>query len=142
MVDASVIAAKLGELDERIGRVRLHRPAAAEALRDDLDARDLVSFNLMLAVQSCLDVASHLIADEGWKPAASLAESFRRLAEHGVVSSQVADRLGKAAGLRHVVAHGYAGAEVDKIFAGATSGLTDLERFASEVAAWLRSRTG
>jgi uncharacterized protein YutE (UPF0331/DUF86 family) len=30
---------------------------------------DLVSFNLVLAVQSCSDIASHIIADEGW-PAA------------------------------------------------------------------------
>jgi hypothetical protein len=77
MVDLDLIAAKLAELADRVARVRKHRPASAEVLAADRDALDLVSFNLMLAVQSCLDVASHLIADEGWPPARDLAPAPR-----------------------------------------------------------------
>jgi uncharacterized protein YutE (UPF0331/DUF86 family) len=80
MVDADLIAAKLGELAHRTARVREHCPEDASKLAADADALDLVSFNLMLAIQICLDVASHVIADEGWPPATDLAGSFRRLA--------------------------------------------------------------
>jgi len=76
MVDADVIAAKLGELADRVGRVRQHRPADADALAADRDALDLVSFNLMLAVQACTDIASHLIADEGWPPGQGSGRGF------------------------------------------------------------------
>lgn len=67
MVDRNVVAMKLGELADRIGRIRSHCPARPEDLAADLDALDIVSFNLLLAVQVCLDLASHLIADEGWQ---------------------------------------------------------------------------
>lgn len=140
MVDADLVAAKLAELAELVARVRKHRTADAEGLREDRDARDLVSFNLMLAVQTCADVASHVVADEGWPPARDLAGGFQRLQEHGVVAPEVARRLAQAVGLRNVVAHVYAEVDVDLLFEAATAGLGDLERFAEEVARWTAAR--
>lgn len=133
-----MIAAKLAEVGDRIGRVREHRPADAETLAADRDAFDLVSFNLMLAVQACVDVAGHLIADEGWAPAKDLAEGFHRLQERGVVSRETAEALARAAGLRNVLAHVYARADPELVFRAASSGVEDLERFSREVARWLK----
>ena len=62
MVDADLVAAKLGELGKRIDRVRTHVPRDERALGADPDALDLVSFNLLLCVQAALDVGSHIIA--------------------------------------------------------------------------------
>jgi uncharacterized protein YutE (UPF0331/DUF86 family) len=106
------------------------------ALLGDRDALDIVSFNLMLAVQTCLDIASHLIADEGWTAATTLAGSFVELHRRGVISPKTCESLGNAAGLRNVVAHGYAGIDVAKVFAAATQGLSDLQAFSNEVASW------
>jgi uncharacterized protein YutE (UPF0331/DUF86 family) len=137
MVDRNLMATKLGELSDRVARVRLHCPSSADGLRGDRDALDLVSFNLMLAVQSCLDVASHLIADEGWVAPRTLGEAFQRLEEQGVISAQVAAALARAVGLRNVVAHGYAGVDPAMVFMAATAGLADLDGFAREVANWV-----
>jgi uncharacterized protein YutE (UPF0331/DUF86 family) len=137
VVDRDVVTAKLGELTDRIGRVRACCPPRAADLAASRDTCDLVAFNLMLAVQSCLDIASHVIADEGWRAATTLASAFVRLEEHGVLSKATSDALGKAAGLRNVVAHGYGGVDVDRLHRAATAGLADLEAFARETAAWL-----
>ncbi|MGH7296294.1 MAG: type VII toxin-antitoxin system HepT family RNase toxin, partial [Polyangiaceae bacterium] len=65
-MNRDLLASKLADLSDRVGRVRSHgRPTVAE-LAADRDALDLVAFNLMLAVQTCADIASHLIADERW----------------------------------------------------------------------------
>lgn len=140
MVDLDLVAAKLAELGDRTARVRRHRPPSADALARDRDAIDLVSFNLMLSVQCCLDVASHLIADEGWPPARDLAGAFRRLHEQGVLDAATASALGRAAGLRNVVAHVYAEVDPALLHDAATQGLDDLERFARQVAAWAKGR--
>jgi uncharacterized protein YutE (UPF0331/DUF86 family) len=105
------------------------------------DALDIVAFNLMFAVQSCLDVASHIIADEGWPPATTLASAFVQLRDGGVLDHETAEALGRAAGLRNVVAHGYAGIDVEKVHAAATLGLRDLEAFRAEVARWVQAQT-
>ena len=140
MVDRDLIAGKLGELADHLARVRARRKATADELRRDRDALDLVAFNLMLAVQTCADIASHLIADEGWAVAASLGAAFERLRDQGVISGPVCEALARAVGLRNVVAHGYAGVRPEMIHSAATAGLADLEAFAREVATWTEGR--
>lgn len=140
MVDRDLTAAKLAELADRVARVRAHCPATAEELRADRDALDLVSFNLMLAVQSCSDIASHLISDEGWHAASNLAGAFNRIRDEGVIATATAAALCRAVGLRNVVAHGYAGINPAMVHAAATQGVGDLEAFAREVAQWMTAR--
>ena len=142
MVSRELVAAKLGDLADRIARVRAHHRATVDELQSDRDALDLVSFNLMLAVQSCVDVASHIVADEGWRPATSLGDGFDRLHQRGVLSAPTARALQRAAGLRNVVAHGYAGVDPATVHAASTQGLGDLEAFAREVAQWLDRSPG
>ena len=140
MVDRDLVASKLSELADRVARVRSRRKPSADDLRRDRDALELVAFNLMLAVQACADLASHLIADEGWPIATSLGAAFERLRDHGVVSEPVCEALTRAVGLRNVIAHGYAGVRPEMVHAAATSGLADLEAFAREVATWTQAR--
>lgn len=139
MVDAALVTAKLAELSDRTERIRLRAKPSAAELEADRDALELVSFNLMLAVQACADIASHIIADEGWPPAASLAEAFSRLGDRGVISSSTRMALSRAVGLRNVVAHGYSGIDPTMVHAAATNGLRDLDAFAREIAHWLVS---
>ena len=136
MVNRSVVAAKLAELDRRIHRVKQHTSATAAELASDQDALELVAFNLMLAVQICADLASHIIADSGWSTARTLGAAFASLQQHGVLAPATSAALARAAGLRNVVAHGYSGIDVAMVHAAATQGLVDLQSFAQEVAAW------
>jgi uncharacterized protein YutE (UPF0331/DUF86 family) len=141
MVDVNVVTGRLRELADFISRVRSHRPPDAETLANDRNVRDLVSYNLALAVQACLDIASHLIADEVWEAGTTAAESFQTLARHEVISSELATVMGQAAGLRNILVHGYSKAVPARIHAAATTGLADLERFGQEISAWMeRSR--
>ena len=140
MVNRSLVSAKLTELADRTARVRDKVPSSALVLTQDRDLLDIVSFNLMLAVQCCADIASHLIADEGWPAAGSLAEGFTRLEERGVISVSTGSELRRAVGLRNVVAHGYGRVDPTAVYAGATRGVVDLDTFAREVASWVAAR--
>ncbi len=141
MVDRDLVASKLGELAEHVARVRSRRKATAEDLRRDRDALDLVAFNLMLAVQACADVASHVIAGEGWPPPPSLGAPFERLREHDIISAPVCEALARAVGLRNLIAHGYAGVRPEMVHAAATTGLADLEAFARDVGPGCRGKS-
>lgn len=140
MVNKDLVAAKLSELVDRIARARQHCPTDATQLASDRDALDLVSFNLMLAVQACADIASHLIADEGWPAAKSIADSFDRLVEKGVTTAATGEQLKRATGLRNVVAHGYARVSVEMVHRAVTAGMPDLETFAADVAKFVQAQ--
>ncbi len=105
MVKAELVLAKLQKLEERAERVRTHARTTAAELESDRDALDVVTLNLMLCVQAGLDIASHIIGDEGWRLATTLGDSFERLHEHGVLSRTTANALKNAAGLRNIVVH-------------------------------------
>ena len=137
MVNRDVVAAKLSDLALRVARARKHQKTTSVELLADPDALDLVAFNLMLAVQICADIASHIIADAGWPGARTLAEAFGRLHERGVLTQPTSAALSRAAGLRNVVAHGYANVDVNLVHAAANEGARDLDAFAREVATWL-----
>ena len=136
MVNRNLLSSKLAELADRVDRVRSLGTPSAQELTLNGDAFDLASFNLMLAVQVCADIAAHLIADEGWPAAKNLAEGFTRLEEQGVISASIAQALRKAVGLRNVVAHGYARVDPAAIHSAATGGLAGLEAFSQAVASW------
>jgi uncharacterized protein YutE (UPF0331/DUF86 family) len=136
MVNRTLISTKLAELADRVARIRACRTATVAELAQDRNAADLVAFNLMLAIQICAAVASHLIADEGWLIARTIGESFTRLEEHAVIPRDVAVALRNAVGLRNVVAHGYAGVDLTLLHLAATGGVDDLDSFARSIAGW------
>lgn len=136
MVNRNLLASKLAELAFRVARIRPLGALSVQELTANRDAFDLASFNLMLAVQICADIAAHLIADERWPAAKNLAEGFTRLEEHGVLPTPIAQALRKAVGLRNVVAHGYARVDPAAIHSAATGGVADLEAFGQAVASW------
>jgi uncharacterized protein YutE (UPF0331/DUF86 family) len=140
VVDVDVVARKLAELSLRLARIRAQSPEDSASFESNQDAFELASFNLLLAVQSCLDIASHLIADEGWEPPATLGEAFLRLQDHGVLTPETARAMKQAAGMRNLLAHGYETVDPEQLQEAAVQGVADLESFSREVAAWTAGR--
>lgn len=140
MVDANIITSKLQELSERMGGIRRRCPESAVELAKDQESVDLISFYILVSVQAALDISSHIVSDENWASFQSVSESFVRLAEHGVINLETAEKMKAATGLRNLVAHAYAKLDVDRLYIAATQGLEDLENFQHQVAAWLAQR--
>jgi len=137
MTDRSIVLQKLATLRDHVERVRRRRPDTVATLRDDLDLQDAIALSLLVAIQEATDVAFHIVSDEGWGVPASYAESFVALASHGVVGAELATRMGQAAGLRNRIAHGYAGVDVDRLWAEIPDGLATLDEFSAAIARYL-----
>src|SRR5437870_5597639 len=74
----------------------------------DVKDRDLAIFYLFLAIQECLDLAAHWVADAGWTAPDDAASTFDVLADRAAIDRDLAATLRLAAGLRNRIAHGYA----------------------------------
>jgi uncharacterized protein YutE (UPF0331/DUF86 family) len=106
-VDRDVIEARLRELSRRLDRVRARRPASIRQLAGDEDLQDIVSRNLELAIQSCIDVAAHLCGAHGVVPATA-GEAFDHLARLGLIPPSLASAMRRAVGFRNLLVHEYA----------------------------------
>ena len=122
-----------------MARIRSVLPPSREAFEADRTAREVVILNLFVAIQACVDLAAHWLADEGWNVPQRYGELFRALADHGVIPRPLALRLVAAAGFRNLVAHQYGTVDWARIHGVASSSsLDDLEAFCAALAAKIR----
>jgi uncharacterized protein YutE (UPF0331/DUF86 family) len=141
MVRIEVVREKIRRMRATLAMLARVRPARASALKDR-DAIDLVAFRVYLVVQEAVDIASHLIADEGWGPAPSLRDHFAILEQQGVIDASLSGELSSAVKVRNVIAHGYADVDVAKLHDAATELASIGERYCASVLAWAEGRKG
>jgi uncharacterized protein YutE (UPF0331/DUF86 family) len=137
MTDPVLISRKLGIMKQFVARARRRLPEDVAELHRDEDLQDALAMSLLVAIQEAIDVAFHLLADEGWGLPDAYGEAFRLLGERGLLSADLATRLSIAAGLRNRLAHGYASVEVDRLWRETPAGLDDLDAFARAISDFL-----
>jgi uncharacterized protein YutE (UPF0331/DUF86 family) len=113
VTDADLLAKKLAAIETCVQELRtLARPA--DIVGDVREAR-FVLHTLQLAIQAAIDVASHIVSDERLGEPETNRELFDRLARHGWLPADLAATMGRMAGFRNIVVHGYAGVNLDVV---------------------------
>lgn len=126
MVRAEVAAARVARAQAWLAEAEGLFALPPEEFVADRRGRDLALFYLFLAVQECIDLAAHWVADEGWSPADDAGSTFDVLAGRGVIAVETAEALRAAAGLRNRIAHGYALLDARRVREEARRGLPSL----------------
>ena len=134
MIDHSILARRVAAVRDASERIREVLPAQVEAFAADRSAREIVTLNLFVALQECLSLASHRVADAGWEVPGTYADVFRVLAERNVLDHDLAARMAAAAGLRNLIAHRYGALDWDRIHDVASNHIEDLLRFCDVLA--------
>lgn len=134
-MDRLIVERKLDSLRRCLARIADKRPDSAEKLEKDIDLQDVLVLNLSRAVQICVDLASHFLADLELPPPNTMGEAFDRLAQAGIIDAGLALQMKKTVGFRNIAVHAYDAINWQIVFAIATHGRQDLERFAKIMAA-------
>jgi uncharacterized protein YutE (UPF0331/DUF86 family) len=142
MTDAGLVLAKLTTLREHVDRMERRRPVTPDLLGADVDRQDALALSLVVALQEAADVALHIASDEGWGVASSYAESFDLLANHAVISSDLAHRMAGIASLRNRIAHGYGSVDFARVWRETPAGAAAMREFAAAIAVYLDSSSG
>lgn len=130
-MDEQLVAQKLESLRRCIQRVESRIPNNLDSLLDDLDAQDIISLNLTRAVQMCVDVASHWLAEHTDATAPkTMGQAFEALADSGVIDSELAVRLRKSVGFRNVMVHNYDDINWEIVYSICRYHLDDFRQFA------------
>lgn len=132
MVDPESIDSRLERLSELLAeleRIRAGGRAAYDAtLRDRLAAQHAIQ----LAIQICVDIGAHLIAELGPRMPDDYKGVFAALRKPLGLSPELVEGLSAAAGMRNVLVHAYLDIDDDKVWE-ALEHLDDLREFAAAV---------
>ena len=133
-IDRAVLAERTLALERHLARVAEKLPESADGLVASGDASDAVILHLWQATQIVIDLAVAACVAHGSGTPQSYADAFRRLQTKGLIDVTLADRLVKAAGFRHVVAHAYERLDMTRVHHAARTGPADLRAFVAAIA--------
>ena len=129
MVDTDLILAKAGSVKRHLNRVVEKGNTDLETFLGDIDRQESILFNLQMAVQNCIDIAAHIISEEGLGVPGSNNEMFYLLEENGYLSSKVTEKMVKAVGFRNLIVHEYGKVELRQVFEIAKKDTKDLHEY-------------
>ena len=89
MVDRDLVLRKLSDLARYIDQVSEYRHISAEEYREDWKSQRIIERTLQVAIEACVDVASHVIADRGLPVPATYAEVFDVLGQAGLIDPEL-----------------------------------------------------
>jgi uncharacterized protein YutE (UPF0331/DUF86 family) len=136
-MDREVIEQKLESLRRCLQRIAEKCPSDPEKLSRDPDLQDIVTLNLTRAVQLCVDLGAHLIADLNVSPPDTMGQTFDALAAAGIIPQLLAQQLKKAVGFRNIAVHHYEEIDWTIVHRIALHHLSDFTDFAKVISARL-----
>ena len=101
----------------------------------DIDAQDIVTLNLTRIIQSCVDIAMHIIANSNAETPQTMSESFDTLKKLEIIDNETAIKLKKSIGFRNIAAHNYGELDLELTFTISQKHLNDFKYFIEQILA-------
>lgn len=105
MTDRALIDKKLAFIETCVRE--LQELADPSRLEEDVREVRFVEHTLQIAIQACLDVASHIVSTERLGEPETNRELFDRLHRAGLIDAELTESLYAMAGFRNILVHGY-----------------------------------
>ena len=107
MVDQLLIGRKLAQVDSYLGQMREFSKISLTAYKNDWKTQRIVERTLQILIEVCVDIANHIISDQGMRLPTGYADTFEVLKEAKVISKRLGETMETMAKFRNVVVHQY-----------------------------------
>lgn len=118
-------------------QVSEYRDLTVERYRADWKTQRIVERTLQMAIETCLDIASHVLADRKLRAPSTYAETFEILVKAGLMSPALGRRMVEMTGFRNVIVHEYVSVDANVVIRILREHLDDFRRFEAEALGWL-----
>jgi len=111
VVDRKKVERKIQQLEEFLGILAELSHLSDRALDKDPIVLGSVKYYLQVSIESCIDVANHLISSERFRSPRDYADSFAILSEKGIIGEEFSHVMKQMVKFRNRIVHLYG--EVD-----------------------------
>lgn len=137
MVEKDIILAKTAIVQRCLQRIKDTTHLEADSL-SDFDVQDIFVLNLQRGIQATIDIATHVIASEGWDLPDTQRKHFFVLSQRNVISPELSDALQRMVGFRNIAVHDYQNMNLDILKSILEKHLMDLENFCSDIISYFQ----
>lgn len=99
-----------------------------------------IKYNLIVAIQGCIDICSHIVAKEYARAPGDYGDCFRVLKETKILDEQLGERLIKMARFRNLLVHLYWEVDNRRVYEIIRNDLADIEDFLKKIGQYLKKK--
>lgn len=141
LVDTNLILRKITELERYLSQVMEFSDLTIQRYKTDWKTQRIIERTLQMMIETCTDIANHIISDTNSRPPATYADTFRVLFENGIISSELSGIMEKMVKFRNIIVHQYEEVDAEIVVVILKKHLADFEEFKETVLKYLRGHT-
>ena len=107
MVDKTLVLRKLSDLEIYLEQIKEYQNITVTQYRTDWKTQRILERTLQIMIETCADIATHIVSDRKLRVPDTYADIFRVLSEAGVLKEEFVERLIAMVRLRNIVVHDY-----------------------------------
>ena len=138
MVDRTLILRKLSNLEAYLAQIEEYRDISLDAYVNDWKIQRIIERTLQMMIETCSDIAGHIIADKKYRVPTGYADTFKVLQENQILDQSLATSLSQMAKFRNVVVHDYDQVDSEIVIGILRKRLSDFGLFKDAVVAFLK----
>ena len=138
MVDEALILRKLAELDQYYSQLKEYENTTVDQYSDDWKIQRIIERTLQMMIETCADIAGHIIADKGFRIPKSYADTFKVLLEEKILDKKLSAIMEKIAKFRNIVVHHYDKVDAEIVTAILKKDLADFISYKEAIILFLK----
>jgi uncharacterized protein YutE (UPF0331/DUF86 family) len=127
----------ISELRKSVRRLQILAGLKKEEIVADPDKIASAKYHFIVAIESCIDMCNHIISRNGFRVPDDYADTFRVMAEEGVLKNEILDDLVAMAKFRNRLVHLYWEVNNDQLHSILTSRLSDFKMVLTSISNYL-----
>ena len=139
MVDEALILRKISELDEYFQQAKEYDAITVAQYTGDWKIQRIIERTLQMMIETCVDIAGHIISEKGFRIPKSYSDAFLVLKENNILSDELYSSANKMAKFRNVVVHHYDKVDAEIVVDILRKNLDDFIRYRDAIISFLNS---
>lgn len=132
-LDLARIRAKVADIRQNLEILLAYSSQEAESFLGNQEAVRSARYSFIVMIEAALNICSHVVARLYGQAPDTYAQCFHILGEKHIISSILADKLGRMAGFRNLLVHGYDKVDDRRMLEIMQKDLVDVEDFVRQV---------
>ncbi|MFH0977517.1 MAG: DUF86 domain-containing protein [Spirochaetota bacterium] len=139
MVDKPIILRKLSELDLYKKQIKEFSNIKIDVYKADWKTQRIVERTLQMMIETCADIANHIVSYHGMRIPINYADTFKVLSENSVINAELFTIMNKMAKFRNVVVHQYENVDAEIVILILKKHLKDFELYSEAILAYIKN---
>ncbi len=137
LVDKLLVGRKLAQIDTYLKQIADFSKISLVQYKKNWKTQRIVERTLQILIEVCVDIANHIISDQGMGLPTGYADTFKVLMENNVIGEPLCGIMEKMAKFRNVVVHQYETIDPTIVISILHKNLRDFEKYKRSIIKYL-----